>query len=329
MQVYYPGDTITGTVTFTLTEPKCYESIEVNFTGNGHVEWTKVRKWLKPCSYWLPFGWTQTHFIGNEMYIQESLVLWTSQQSNGSSIGPGSFSFPFQFVIPFYVPTSFIYENIPSSNSSAHISYEIEARAVTGKFYVDYQDSVKINITRLTSINDANLATPVSLVKREQLGCLCVAAGNVEFVTTLPRTGYCVTNHDVIPLSVSVQNNSYSGRMIQMRVKILQKVSMFVRAACTWNIFCSPEIYSTSIRSIIVRTNRNYCWKTLAEIYSEPIQPGISYNWNPTNLTVPQRPPTLLGSRILRIEYILEVSAVIPSALNVICSARIPLFMGN
>ena len=135
----------------TLTEPKRYESIEVNFMGNGHVEWTKVRKWLKPCSYWLSIGWLQTRFIGNETYIQESLLLWTSQQSNGSSIGPGSFTFQFQFVIPFPVPTSFVYENIPSSNSSAYVSYEIEARVVTGKFYVDYQDSVKINITHATN----------------------------------------------------------------------------------------------------------------------------------------------------------------------------------
>ena len=61
-------------------------------------------------------------------------------------IGPGSFSFQFQFVVPFYALSSFLFENIPDKISStmSYVSYKIEGRVVTGRSYVDYQDSVKV-----------------------------------------------------------------------------------------------------------------------------------------------------------------------------------------
>ena len=185
--------------------------------------------------------------------------------------------------------------------TGAYISYEIKARAVTGLFRCDYKDSATVYISRLTSIGDAKWTTPLSLVKRKQVGCLCCAAGNVEFVAKLPRTGYCVTNRDRIPLMVNVQNNS--TRVIKMRARIFQKISMFT-------------LFSEKV-----------CWKSVAEIYSESIQPGDSYEWNPTNWSVSRLSPTILGCSILQVEYILEVSAVIPKARNLKCN--IPLFMGT
>ena len=213
-------------------------------------------------------------------------------------IGPGSFSFPFQFVIPSHVPSSFhFYER----STSASISYKIEGRAVTGAFRFDHKASTPICILRLTGISGPNEVKSAREVKRKQVGCLCCIAGVVAFIAKLPRTGYCVTNGDVIPLTVDIQNNS--TRVIKMRAKIIQQVTLFVRE------------YSTFSRN------------TVAKIFSEPIQPGASYVWNPSNWIVPRVPPTLLGCRIIHSDYILEVSAVIPKALNLSC--KIPLVMGN
>jgi hypothetical protein len=154
---------------------------------------------------------------------------------------------------------------------------------------------------RLTSISGGNWATPIRQVKRKQVGCLCCAAGNVEFVAKLPRTGFCVTNRDVIPLTVDVENNS--TRVIQMRARIVKRVTLFVR--------CYKDVSK----------------ETVAEITSEPIQPRSSYVWNPNNWIVPALMPTLLGCRIIHAEYILEVAAVIPIAINLSCN--ISLLMGN
>ena len=200
------------------------------------------------------------------------------------------------------MPSSFDYEN-PSifSNGKAYITYMLEARAVTGVFRFDHKASAPIFIMRLTSISGGNRATPVRQVKRKQVGCLCCAAGNIEFVAKLPRTGYCVTNRDVIPLSVDVQNNS--TRVIQMRARIKKSVSLFVRG------------------------HEDVSRELVAEITSEPIQPRTSYGWNPTNWIVPALPPTLLGSRIIDVSYVLEIAAVIPNSINLSCD--VSLLMGN
>jgi hypothetical protein len=180
-----------------------------------------------------------------------TLLLWSPQQSSTGSIGPGSFSFRFQFVIPPHVPSSFNFEN-PSifSNGQAYVSYNLEARAVTSLrvFRFDlYKALMPIFIMRLISISGGIRATPIRQVKQKQVGCLCCAAGNVEFVAKLPRTGFCVTNRDVIPLTVDVENNS--TRVIQMRARIVKRVSLFVRHY--------KDVFK----------------ETVAEITSEPIQP--------------------------------------------------------
>ena len=240
--------------------------------------------------------------MGDEKYVDDSVLLWSPRQSSTGSIGPGSFSFRFQFVIPPHVPSSFHFEN-PSifSDARGFVSYDIEARAVTGLFQFDHKASAPIFVTRLTSISGGNRATPVSLVKRKQVGCLCCAAGNVEFVAKLPRTGFCVTNRDVIPLTVNVENNS--TRVIQMRARIMKWVSLFVR------------------------DHEDVSKEVVAEITSDPIQPQRSFVWNPTNWIVPALTPTLLGSRIIHADYILEVAAVIPNSFNLSCD--ISLLLGN
>ena len=145
MQVYYPGDTISGTVTFTLTQPRRFECIVVNFLGKAHARWTVIDVYRDRHGNTTraPLGYS-----GDQTYIQQSLLLWTPQQSSDGTIGPGSFSFQFQFVVPFHVPSSFLFENIPDKISSAYVSYEVEGRAVTGRSYVDYQDSVEVYITK-------------------------------------------------------------------------------------------------------------------------------------------------------------------------------------
>ena len=142
---------------------------------------------------------------------------------------------------------------------------------------------------------------PVQQVKRKQVGCLCCAAGDVEFVVQLPRTGYCVTNGDIIPLSVNVQNNS--TRVIHLNAKIVKQVKFFV--------------YS----------NENTTTDTVTEISSDPINPGATSIWSPTNFIVPRVPPTLVGCRIINVEYSLKVSAVIPNSFDLSC--KIPLVLGN
>ena len=198
------------------------------------------------------------------------------------------------------MPSSFDFQSHNGfATAEAYICYEIEACAITGMMHFDHKVSAPIVISPL--INIGIRSTSVQHVKRKQVGGLFCTAGDVEFVAKLPRTGYCVTNGDVIPLAVDVQNNS--TRIIRMKAKIFREVSMFARG------------------------HKHISRKSVAEISSEPIHPGIPYMWNPANWIVPSLTPTLQGSRIIHAKYILEVSAVIPNAFNLSCD--ISLLMGN
>ena len=143
-------------------------------------------------------------------------------------------------------------------------------------------------------------------MNRKEVGYLCCAAGKVEFVAKLPRTGYnCATNDDVIPLTVDVENSS--TRVIQMRARIMKWVSLF------------PYLQNQSQKQVSKDIE--------AEITSESIQPHSSYVWNPTNWLVPVLTPTLFGSKVINVDYVLEVTGVIPHDTNLSCN--IPLLMGN
>ena len=187
LQVYHPCETINGADEFTLTVPKHYDCIKLKLFGSANVRWNIGK----------------TSYVGQEIYIQESLLLWSSQQRSSGMIGPGSFRFPFQFIIPPHMPSSFVFHD--RMNAFGDTSYKIEAHAVTGVFRFDH--TAKILILRLISISGTDQTAPVQEVERKQVGCLCCAAGGVEFIAKLPRTGYCVTNHDIILLTVDVQNN--------------------------------------------------------------------------------------------------------------------------
>ena len=225
------------------------------------------------------------------------IILWRPQQDE--PIGPGSFSFRFQFIVPPHVPSTFSHTNTGLFNDGkGSISYELEGVGVTGLFRFDDKTAAEIVIQRETSIRGQTQA-PVRQVKRGQVGCLCCYAGNVEFIAKVPRTGYCVA--DKIPLTVDVENSS--TKAIRMEAKLVRRIAFYVY---------SYDCTSTD---------------TVARVSSDPISPGDTITWSPDNLVVPAVPPTLEGCRLINVEYKLSVVAIMPNSLDLV--SDIPLFLGT
>ena len=180
------------------------------------------------------------------------------------------------------------------------ISYELEGIGVTGPFRFDDKTAADIVIQREMTFRRETQA-PVKQVEWEQIGCLCYYAGNVEFITKVPRTGYCVV--DEISLTVDIENGS--TKVIKMEAEIVQKIVFFV--------------YSHDYNSI----------GTVASVSSDPISPGDTVTWSPDNLVVPAVPPTLEGCRIINVEYELLVVAILVDSLDPVCNMMIPLFLST
>ena len=288
LQVYRPGDTIEGLLEFTLTRSEAIKCIGVNFISKAHV-------------------WRGVGLKRDEKYAEESKTLWTNpkSQSNGK-ISPRSFNFEFEFRIPSDVPSSF---KCRKRFFYGCISCKVVGYVTTSAKRPGRKSVLLVPVQRPVSCNEANPCEAIHIreVRTGLVSGLCYSAGNVEHITKLDRTGYCVSNGDIIPLCVDVQNNS--TKRIRMKACIVQRVILKVS------------------------NHENVITKAVTSISSEPINPGASTTWKP-NMIVPRLPPTSTGTPsecgFITVEYVLEIKPFLP-LLSVTgdqyCS--IPIVLGN
>lgn len=273
----------------TLDEAKSFKYIEVTLHGQGHVHWTETRttgtgenRRTETISY-----------TSNETYVQQKSVLWNSEQTPHGKIGPGSYSFQFQFIIPPQCPSSF-------RGSVGYIHYHLLGRIGTGLFRFDHRIEAPIQVSQLIDINQPQFQVPVRQTQRKQVGCFCCAAGDIEYTVDLPRNGFCI-NGDHIPLSVVVDNGS--SRQITLRAEITRLVTYYAQG------------------------HRRYDRNVIQLVESEPILPRTTHTWTTANFVVPGVEPSISTSHIIFLEYAIKVSAVIPYSINP--SVTVPVILGN
>ena len=257
--------------------------------GHAHVHWTETRTTGTGNNQR-----TETiSYTSNETYVEQTAVLWSSQQTPHGMIGPGYYRFQFQFTIPPHCPASF-------QGTYGYIRYHVLGRIGTGLFRFDRRINVPIQVSQIIDINQAQYLTPIRQAKHKQVGCLCCASGDIEFTVQAPRTGFCI-NGDSIPLSVTVENGS--GRSITMRAEINKVITFYARGS------------------------RRFSHNTVALVGSEIILPHTTEAWNVDRFLVPMVEPTILTSRIINVQYTLKVYAVIPYSINP--SITVPIVLGN
>ena len=278
-----------GSVELNLREAKSYKYIQVQLYGHAHTHWTETRT-----SGTGENRRTETiSYTGNETYVEQTAVLWNSEQTPHGKIGPGSYRFPFHFTIPVNCPASF-------QGSVGYIRYHVLGRIGTGIFRNDHRINALIQVCQVIDINQPQLLAPVRQAQHKQVGCLCCVSGNIEFTVSLPRTGFCI-NGDPVAVSVAVENG------------------------CSRNITMRAEI--SKVITFHAQSKRRVNNKTVTQVSSAVIAPNSSETWNPENLIVPMVEPSIATSQIIKLEYRLKVWAVIPHAIN--SCVQIPILLGN
>ena len=96
LQAFLSGQKVSGTLHFTLTEAKSYKHITLGLYGGALVRWTET--------YTSSDGQSTTTYTvtyqSKETYVEQATVLWNSEQSPDGRIGPGTYSLPFEFMLP-------------------------------------------------------------------------------------------------------------------------------------------------------------------------------------------------------------------------------------
>jgi hypothetical protein len=236
-------------VFLTLDEAKDYKSVEVELHGGADVHWTET--------YTVSTGQTTTTYTvpynAKETYVEQTNVVWNSEESPSGTIGPGTYSYGFEFSLPQNV--------LPSFNGKYYgkIEYGVHGRIRTGHLLQrDPRTEVQIRVNGIRDVNLPEFAVSAHQSTQKQVGCCCFAS-NLEHSANVTRTGFSVGSN--VPLTVNVVNGS--SRRIKMRASI-KKIVLYFAGGHT-------------------RQERS----KLAFVLSDDIAPHSQHSWSVANLVVP------------------------------------------
>ncbi|CAL8345981.1 unnamed protein product [Lota lota] len=193
--VYSPGDSISGTLKFKVTQAMPCKAIKLNCNG---------------------FCGVTNKANDSDWTVEEQYFNSTVSVAEKGTLKPGDQSFPFKFLIPAVAPTSF-------EGTYGKIIYRVRAFVDTPRFTKDYKSEKPFYLLTLLNLNDVpEIRGPnVSAVTRE-FTYLLVKSGSVVLKAETDMKGY--TPGQVIKLAVNIHNQS--GKTTSMVVaSLMQKVS--------------------------------------------------------------------------------------------------------
>ncbi|PZC70546.1 hypothetical protein B5X24_HaOG212890 [Helicoverpa armigera] len=112
--VFRSGQTVTGTLKYSIEKPTRYNSIDISFVGKGRCEWSEGS------------GKSRTSYSNKEEYFTAQQNLYTPK--GDEMLKPGTFEYPFEFIVPYNIPSSF-------KNSTCTIEYKVIVKFAKRKLF--------------------------------------------------------------------------------------------------------------------------------------------------------------------------------------------------
>ena len=237
------------------------------------------------------------YYSARETYVNERVVLWKSEESLDGYHPAGRYSYSFEFIIPANCPSSFP-KNI--WKYFGNIEYLIEGVISTGAFTLNHKVQHPFDVLELVSIDTSIMQASVREEKVKTVGgFLCCASSEIPFSGELEQTGFQVG--DVIPVIYHVENRS--GRRVSLRFELVEIINFFANGS------------------------RKTLTDSVAKHVSEYIPPHITSGEMYAKLVVPQLRPAMHCSNIIKSDFVLNVTLVVPYGINSVIS--LPVSIGN
>ena len=236
---------------------------------------------------------TQSH-----VFLGQVVTLWNSSESVHGMIGPGTYSLPFHLSLPLTCPDSF-------SSSRGSVKYYLQGCISAERLlHIASHSHTTVLPIRVMRTSDATNLSPHLLVPLQHSKSKVVGVlkwkGSVEFTVSLIHSYFCVGQK--LPLVIDV-TNSHPSR-IRMRVSIKR-----YRTYC----FARPVVQQEK--------------QVVATETSGEISPHSTHSWVVEDFYVPTTVEPSQKSTVVKVEYMLKVSTVVPMARKV--AIRIPIVLGN
>ncbi|CAB1319574.1 unnamed protein product [Coregonus sp. 'balchen'] len=268
--VYSPGESISGTLKITTTEALLCKDIKVNCQGFCGVTSKS----------------NDTAWTDEEQYFSSTLSV-----ADKGTLKQGDHSFPFKFLIPASVPTSF-------EGNYGKVMYRVRAFIDTPRFSKDYKTEKPFYLLSLLNLNDVpDINGPSSSsVTKKFTYLLGVKTGTVVLKAHSDMKGY--TPGQVIQLTTEIHNQSgkTTGTVIAC---LMQKVT-----------------YQTKKPTIDLRT--------LVQVEGSGVKAGKQVEWKEQIIVPPLPQSSLAGCGLINMEYFIQISLKSPEA-----SFLLPIHIGN
>ncbi|XP_029693863.1 arrestin domain-containing protein 1b [Takifugu rubripes] len=267
--VYGPGESMSGTVKIRTGNPLQYKAIKVNCQGSCGIS-NKLN---------------DSSWAVEEQYFNSTLSV-----ADKGTLAAGEHSFPFQFVIPVAVPTSF-------EGPFGKIVYRVKAVIDTPRFSKDYKAQKPFYLLNLLNLNEVpDIEQPSYAVTTKKFNYLLVKTGTLMLKARSDLRGYIPGQ--VIKLATEIHNKS--GR----------------DTGC---------VLASLIQKVTYKTKRPmFDLRTIAEVEGAGVKAGKHAEWREQIIVPPLPQSALAGCSLIEIEYFIQVSLKSPDAV-----VTLPIYIGN
>ncbi|XP_056586856.1 arrestin domain-containing protein 1b [Triplophysa dalaica] len=267
--VYNPGESISGTVRVKTNHSLQFKAIKVNCVGSCGIS-----SKLNDASWML-----------EERYLSSTLSV-----ADKSTLPAGEHSFPFQFLIPASVPTSF-------EGPFGKICYKIRAFIDTPRFSKDYKTQRLFYLLNVLNLNELpDIEQPSCALTTKKFNYLLVKTGTLMLKASSDLKGY--TPGQIIKLSTEIHNKSGKD------------------TGC---------VMASLIQRVMYKTKRTvFDLRPIAEVEGAGVKAGKHAEWREQIIVPPLPQSGLTGCSLIDIEYFIQVSLKSPEAL-----VTLPIFIGN
>ncbi|KAL8602260.1 hypothetical protein ACOMHN_022773 [Nucella lapillus] len=292
--VYYAGQNVQGHCTVELNEEMSMRGIRLRFEGKAYVHWTEQHSSGSGKNQ----RTTTRHYSATESYFNQDVLLygiWPNQGRDTTKLGVGRHTFPFCFILP---PT------LPSSFEGAHGYVRYSVKGIIDKpWKFDHSCKRAFTVICILDLNaDPNCQAPVQGHSEKMICCLCCASGPIVAEFRLERRGY--VPGEAISLFADVINNSN---------RVMDKSYVDLKMITTFHATSKSRTSSMEV----------------GRIKQGPIGEGQSFSWEGQQFVLPPLPPSyLVGCRIIDVRYILQLN-VDPSGPAVDLEVPLEIIIGT
>ncbi|CAI2349435.1 unnamed protein product [Caenorhabditis sp. 36 PRJEB53466] len=318
-QVYEPGATIEGFVTFDLRESVKVKAIRIAAEGLA------TTKWLMSESSKSSHGRSrEVSYSAKVTYLEEEQMVWRPSEGHAkSSVFPGIHVYPFKFAIPVGVPPSFEGDH---GNIRYHVKATVERPWKTNRSVTRY-----LTVLPKKDLNVVPTAgEETSSWKAKNVGFFLFRYGKVNLQIRIPKKGY--VPGETIVVETDIENAS-SRPILKAEFYLVQQCRFLAyRYGISGPSGSSDDSSTSSAHTHPVKNDRYLSRKrdetkiaaVIQEVHIEP----RSEQKSRMRLKIPCSCPTF-DSTLIHVDYFVVVKLHVKCRIRNSVKAECPIIIGS